>query len=211
MIVGLAAVVVLVLIRAMLPGGVFAQQVGWPTPPPGPQFPLPSEQQLQATVSRSVEADGAIVLTVAPSWPGPVPLIPPIPSTPLVFNDAAWNSLPLTVEVDAGTFSRLVQVRVTQVETGDLPPVPGQVQLAWRIEVFDADGDRWSAPVQRPLYVSIPVAALVGGGIQGDHLLFWLATDGDAPVPQVTELDSAGLTVSTRLVSVGVLVLADET
>lgn len=206
---GLAAAVALVLIRLVLPGGVLAQEVGWPTPPPGPGFPVPSDTAVQATVRNSVEESGAVVFTVSPSWPGPVPLIPPIPSSALVFNDASWDSLPLTVAVDAGTFDQLVQIRVSEVSGEDVPVVPGRVQLAWRIEVFNQNADRWSRPPQRPLSVSITVAALVASGIDGARLLFWLEAN-DELVPQLTSFDTRTLVLTTRLISPGLLVLTDD-
>jgi hypothetical protein len=207
--VGLAACVALVLVRAVLPGGALAQQVGWPTPPPGPEFSLPSDAVQKATVRRSVAVEGSVVLTVAPSWPGPVPLIPPIQSSSLVFNDPNWDSLSLTVGVDAGTFDQLVQIRVAPVASSALPAVPGRPQLAWHIEVFDLDSKPWAKPVQRPLQISVPVAALVASGMEGKRLLFWLQDDG-IPVPQVTSFDSVDLTLTTRLVSPGMLVMTHE-
>ena len=207
--VGLAACVVLVVVRAVLPGGAVAQQVGWPTPPPGPEFLLPSKAVQKATVRRSVEIEGSVVLTVAPSWPGPVPLIPPIESLSLVFNDPNWESLPLTVGVDAGTYDQLVQIRVAPVASSALPAAPGRPQLAWNIEVFDIDGKPWEKPVQRPLQISVPIAALVASGTEGKRLLFWLQNDGIS-VPQVTSFDSVDLALTTRLVSPGILVMTDE-
>ena len=87
--------------------------------------------------------------------------------------------------------------------------MPGRAHLGWRIDVFDLDGKPWEKPVQRPLLISVPVAALVAGGIEGKRLLFWLQ-DAGPPVPQVTSFDATDLTLTTRLVAPGVLVLTDE-
>jgi hypothetical protein len=127
-----------------------------------------------------------------------------------VFNDAGWDSLPLTISVDAGTFDQLVQVRVAPVDASLLPDVPGRVQLAWRIEVFDLDGKDWTRPVQRPLVVSVPVAALVASGIEGKRLLYWLDSGDGTAIPQVTSFNLSDQTLIARLVSPGVLVLTDE-
>ena len=52
---------VLVVLRLMIGGGVFAQQIGWPTPPPGRAFSVPSEEQIRAPITVSVERPGSEV------------------------------------------------------------------------------------------------------------------------------------------------------
>ena len=112
--------------------------------------------------------------------------------------------------VDAGTFDRVVQIRVTPAEHAELQAVPGQVLLAYLIEVFDAEGDAWSREPQRPIAASVDAGALVTAGLDGGRLLFSLIVD-DAVVGHATEFRERELKIVTRIVVPGVLVLADET
>jgi hypothetical protein len=207
--VALVGVVGALALVALFFGSALAQEVGWPTPPAGPGFSVPSEQVVEAPITESVDAPGSVVKIIRPSWPGPLPLIPPIPTTELLFTDASWSTLPLTLWVDAGTFGEVVQVRVTPVEGTELPAIGARLLLGFEIEFFDTRGNRFGGALQRPIRVNVPVAALRAAGVGGERLLFWIQTEtGIARILTAFNTDSETLT--TRLISPGVLVLADE-
>lgn len=196
-------------VTALMFGTALAQEVGWPTPPAGPPFSIPSEQAMEAPITDSVETPGAVVHVVPPSWPGPLPLIPPIQTAELLFADGSWSTLPLTLWIDAGTFAEVVQVRVTPVETNELPDIDARLLFGFRIEFFDARGRRLSSAPQRPIRVDVPAVAVTESGVDGKSLLFWLRVDGGLN-PLLTSLNTTSETLTTRLISPGVLVLADE-
>lgn len=196
-------------VTALMFGTAFAQEVGWPTPPAGPPFSIPSEQAMQAQITDSVASPGAVVHVVPASWPGPLPLIPPIQTTELLFTDNSWSALPLTVWVDVGTFAEIVQVRVTPVETSELPDIDARLLFGFQIEFFNARGRRLSTAPQRPIKVGVPAAAVTAAGADGKRLLFWLQAD-DRPIPVSTSFNTISEILTTRLISPGVLVLADE-
>lgn len=190
-------------------GSALAQEVGWPTPPAGLQFPIPSEQSIQAPITESVNAPGAVVQVIQPSWPGQLPLIPPIAMTRLVFADDAWSALPLTLWVDAGTFAEVVQVRVTPVDSSTAQAVFGQLLQGFQIEFFDAQGRRLSAPPQRPIRVDVPAAALTASGVDGTRLLFWMQTEAGSNA-MLTAFNTNTQIVTARLISSGMLILTDD-
>lgn len=196
-------------VTALMFGTALAQEVGWPTPPAGPPFSIPSEQAMQAQITDSVASPGAVVHVVPASWPGPLPLIPPIQTTELLFTDSSWSALPLTLWVDVGTFAEIVQVRVTPVETSELPDIDARLLFGFQIEFFDARGRRLSTAPQRPIRVDVPAAAVTAAGADGKRLLFWLQAD-DRPIPVSTSFNTISEILTTRLISPGILVLADE-
>ncbi len=206
---GFTGAAVTLALTGLMVGTAFAQDVGWPTPPAGPPFSIPSEQAMQAQITDSVESPGAVVHVVPASWPGPLPLIPPIQTTELLFMDSSWSALPLTLWVDAGTFAEVVQVRVAPVETSELPDIDALLLFGFQIEFFDARGKRLSAAPQRPIRVDVPAAAVTASGVDGKSLLFWLQADSE-PIPLLTSFNTISEILTARLISPGILVLADE-
>ena len=201
-------VVALVVFRLTLFENVVAQQTGWPTPPPGPVFPVPSDSQINATIGTSVESPGSAVQIVRPSWPGQLPLIPPVPSNILRFSDPSWDAVPLTLRVEAGTFSEVVQIRVRAVDPGSFAEQVRAPLLAYEIEVLDASGRTWDARWERPVKVSTPVAALVLAVGLSEGLLYYTVVD-DVVTPLVSALNLDQFDLTARLLGPGVLVIAD--
>ena len=209
LVLGALGALVLLTLRLALGGGVLAQDLGWPTPPPGPGFPVPSAAQIGEVVTTSVDRPGSEVAVVEPGWPGPVPLIPPIPFTALTFDEGAGDGPPVHLEVDAGTFSQTVQLRITPAERDSLPSAAGRILWAFDIEAFDAAGRAISAALQRPIKLSISAAGFTAAGIDGSRLLFGLAVGGQL-TPIATSLTLVDQQLIVRLVSLGTVVLIED-
>lgn len=199
------AIVTITVIGVLLPIGVLAQE-GWPKPPRGPEFAVPTEETVNTPIEKSTERAGSQVRIVRPSWPGPLPVIPPLPSSALLFTDGSWDVLPLTLIVEAGTFDQVVQVRVTPINTAEIAVAFGTALLAYHIEVFDAEGNEWLGTIRRPIRASVPGAVLVAAGYPAGQLVFTLI-DHNTTVPQVTSFNENDASLSTRLITTGVLVL----
>jgi hypothetical protein len=195
-------------IRVLALGGSAQNAPAWPTPPPGVQFAVPSEESQQATVRVSVDRPESQTEVVPVSWPGPLPLIPPIPRSELRFDAFDSSGLPLTLVVEAGTFGETVQVRVTPTSLLNRPQA-GQILWAFEIEVFDIDGDELQAPLQRPLILTVPVPALAASGFSGEHLLFGRAGD-DGIHLLATMFNLIDASLQTRLIKPGTIVILDD-
>jgi hypothetical protein len=195
------ALVAIIGLRFFFGGGVAAQQIGWPTPPPGAQFPVPSAEQQAAQVQVDVSREGSEVALVQPSWPGSLPLIPPIPSTNLKFD---LGGPTLSLRVDAGTFNELVQLRVTPRSLADvLPGVQGLI--AFEIEAFDAEGDEVRAPLGRPLGVIVSIGA-GSEGLLGDLVVGMVDDDDELRLNATAYKINLGA-LSTRIATLGTVVI----
>ena len=183
-----------------------AQHVGWPTPPPGEPFAVPSRSQIEQPITRSVERAGSQVAVVRPGWPGPLPLVPPVAADTGRFDGAGLNGPPLTIRIDAGTFTQVVQVRVSPAAVAGIDAGPSQALWAFDLEVFDAGGREVQAPPQRPLVVTIPVAAFVAAGVDPFRLSMAML-DGERLTPVVSTYRASDGTIAARLVEVAAVVL----
>ena len=183
-----------------------AQQQGWPTPPPGPQYPVPSQAQVDRLITKSVEVPGSEVAVIRPAWPGPLPVIPPVPSEIVHFADADLQGPPMTLRVDAGTFPDVVQVRVRGSEVNAVDASPSQALWAVEIGVFDADGALYRTPPQRPMEISFPVGAFAGAGIDPSYLSL-VILDERKLMPIVSTYRASVATLTARLVAPGTIVL----
>ena len=199
----------LLALRLAIGGGAFAQSVGWPTPPPGPSFPVPSAEQVQAEVTGTVARPGSEVALIRPAWPGHVPLIPPIASTRVAFVEGAGSGPPLTVQVDSGTFEGLVQLRVSPVEPDTFPALGATVLWAFELEAFDEQGRRLNEDPKRPLKLTVPTALFTTADIDGLQLLFALV-EGDRHTPIVTSFDPAAQLITSRLLRLGTVALVHD-
>ena len=178
------AIAAMVVLRIVVGGGISAQQLGWPTPPPGPAFDIPSEQQLAQTVQSDVALAGSQVEVIPPSWPGPLPLVPPVSGTRALFD---LGGPQLEAFVDAGTFRELVQLRMTPVDA-PLALADANVLIAFRLEAFDAVGNEISAPLQRPITITVRLGPFIESATSG-NLLFALVDDDDRSRLHATSLN----------------------
>ncbi len=205
----LLALAALVAFRLVVIGDVFAQTgVGWPTPPPGPAFALPPQDAVLADVrTPATGPDGELAL-VRPDWPGVIPLIPPVPSTDVVF--AAGTGGPaVTLRIDAGTYAEGVQLRATPA----LPPAGlrgGTALFAFDLEAFDLDARPLASLPQRPIRLQVSAEAFTAAGIRGERLLFAIV-EGDGVRWLVTGFDASRQLLTTRLTSLGTIVLVNDT
>jgi hypothetical protein len=193
-------------LRIMVGGDIFAQNVGWPTPPPGPQFRPPAAEQVEAPITSVVRPLDGEVQVVRPSWPGATPLIPPIPSVSLTFSGAATDGPPVTLRVDAGTFDEVVQLRVTPASTESAIVSNGRALWVFKLEAFDRSGNRLDAAIQRPLKLTAPGGSFVAAGIPGQQAIFAMLDD-ERITPIVTAFGTENELLTARLVKVGTVVL----
>ena len=200
---------VLVGLRLLFGGSVSAQQVGFPTPPPGPEFPLPPPEEIQATVIRSVDRPESDVRLIRAGWPGPIPLIPPVPQTVVTYRDFTGSGLPVTLHVDTGTFTQAVQLRMTSVDPSSLPEVDGIALWAFSIEAFSKEGQAITTPLQRPIGLSIPTGPLSALGIDQRSLLIGISGPSHV-TPLATTFSPLDETSSARLLRLGTVVLIDD-
>ena len=204
----LLALAALAGLRLTVGGNVYAQLIGWPTPPPGPVFAPPALESIQANVRVPATRPGSQTRLVRPSWPGPIPLIPPIPSTQVTFAEATGGP-PVSIRIDAGTFSEGVQLRLTPVEPPALEQARGVALWAFELEAFDLDAKELREHPQRPIKLQVSAAPFTAAGAQGTHLLF-AVLDGARLQWLVTEFDEARQLLTTRLVRLGTVVLLDD-
>ena len=199
----------LVTFRLVVIGDVLAQTgPAWPTPPPGPAFALPPQDAVLADVRVPVPRQGGDVALVRPDWPGTIPLIPPVPSSDVVFTTGTGGPA-VTLRIDAGTYAEGVQLRATPAA----PPTGlggGTALFAFDLEAFDLDARPLTLPPQRPIRLQVSAAAFTGAGIQGERLLF-AVLEGDGVRWLVTGFDASRQTLTTRLASLGTIILVNDT
>lgn len=183
-----------------------AQHVGWPTPPPGEQFAIPSQAQVDRPVATSVERAGSQVAIVRPSWPGPLPIIPPVPADRISFTEADLDGPPPVLRIDAGTYPEVVQVRVSPASVGGIEAGRSQPLWAFAIEVFDADGRTYPSAPRRPLVLTLPVGAFEVAGVDPTYLSL-ASLEGRDLTPIVSTYRSSEGTITARLVMPATVVL----
>ena len=197
----------LIAFRLVVIGDAYAQSgAAWPTPPPGPAFALPSQDAVRANVRvPATGPDGELAL-VRPDWPGVIPLIPPIPSTDVVFT-AGTGGPAVTLRIDAGTYAEGVQLRATPAA----PPagLQGTALFAFDLEAFDLDARPLTSLPQRPIRLQVSAEAFTAAGIRGEHLLF-AVVEGDGVRWLVTAFDASRQLLTTRLASLGTIVLIND-
>ena len=203
----LLAAAALATLRLAVIGDVHAQEtVGWPTPPPGSAFAPPSQETVLANVRvPATSPDGELAL-VRPNWPGPVPLIPPVPSTDVTFTTGTGGPR-VTLRIDAGTYAEGVQLRATPAD----PPagLPGGTALwAFDLEGFDLDARPLALVPQRPMRLQVSAEPYTAAGFPGEHLLF-ATLEGERLRWLVTGFDASQQLLTTRLVSLGTIVLVN--
>ena len=204
----LLALALLVALRLVVIGDVHAQiAIGWPTPPPGPRFVPPSSEAVAADARVPVALQGGEVVLVRPSWPGTIPLVPPIPSTAVRFTRGTGGP-PLDLRIDAGTYAEGIQLRVTPRD----PPATTDGTALWAFDLaaFDLDARLIAEPPQRPIRLQIPTGAFTAAGLEGKHLLFATLVDEELRWI-VTEFDAARQVLTTRLAQLGTVVLVNDT
>jgi hypothetical protein len=191
-------------IRLLIGPGIFAQTAAWPTSPPGPEFPVPSAQQADTSIASSVAQVGSEVEFIPAAWPGPLPLVPPIPSARITFDET--KILPVTLEIDAGTFGTAVQLRLTPVAAALLPGLDGLPLQAFNLEAFGMTGEPMTQPPQRSIKLEMQVSSLIGVGVSIQDLLFVVSTP--AGIQWVaTSARTSNQTVHTRLAHLGTIYL----
>jgi len=197
----------LIAFRLVVIGDAYAQSgAAWPTPPPGPAFALPPQDAVRANVRvPATGPDGELAL-VRPDWPGVIPLIPPIPSTDVVFT-AGTGGPAVTLRIDAGTYAEGVQLRATPAA----PPagLQGTALFAFDLEAFDLDARPLTSLPQRPIRLQVSAEAFTAAGIRGEHLLF-AVVEGDGVRWLVTAFDASRQLLTTRLASLGTIVLIND-
>ena len=131
-----------VLIIGVIGPAVAGAQVPWPTPPPGPSgfYPqvIPSSEVKPISAPKS---PGSIAVQVDPIFAGPVPRIPPRPSTTIVTGEANTENR-VTLHIDAGAIDKTLQLTYEPINV-DMVPSPGsrhQIQRAFRIETYTHSG-----------------------------------------------------------------------
>ena len=199
----------LITFRLVVIGDAYAQSgAAWPTPPPGPAFALPPQDAIRANVRVPATGPGGELALVRPDWPGVIPLIPPIPSTDVVFT-AGTGGPAVTLRIDAGTYAEGVQLRATPAS----PPTGlggGTALFAFDLEAFDLDARPLASLPQRPIRLQVSAEAFMAVGIQGKHLLFAMV-EGDGVRWLVTGFDASRQLLTTRLASLGTIVLVNDT
>ena len=204
----LLALAALVTLRLAVIGDAHAQTaVGWPTPPPGPAFAPPLREAVLADVRVPASSPDGELALVRPDWPGPVPLIPPVPSTEVTFTTGT-GGLPVTLRIDAGTYAEGVQLRATPAS----PPAGlggGTALFAFDLEGFDLDAQPLTLPPQRPVRLRVSAEPFTAAGISGEHLLF-AVLEGDGLRWLVTEFDASQQLLTTRLASLGTIILVND-
>ena len=202
---GLAALGTL---RLAVIGDVQAQTaVAWPTPPPGPAFAPPLQDAVLANVRVPATSLGGELALVRPDWPGTIPLIPPVPSTDVTFTTGA-GVFPVTLRIDAGTYAEGVQLRATPAS----PPAGlgrGTALFAFDLEAFDLDAQPLKLFPQRPIRLRVSAEPFTAANIRGEHLLFAIVED-DGLRWLVTELDASQQLLTTRLTSLGTIILVND-
>lgn len=197
----------LVTFRLVVIGDAYAQSgTAWPTPPPGPAFALPSQDAVQANVRvPATNPDGELAL-VRPDWPGVIPLIPPVPSTSITFT-AGTGGPAVTLRIDAGTYAEGIQLRATPAA----PPagLQGTALFAFDLEAFDLDARPLTSLPQRPIRLQVSAEPFTTAGIAGERLLFAMV-EGDGVRWLVTAFDASRQLLTTRLASLGTIVLVND-
>lgn len=153
-----------------------ASDLGWPTPPPGPQFTVPSAAQSEISPIKDTSGQGSYSEVIQASWPGGLPLIPPIPSKLITLEDGLLGSS-VRLRIDAGSFRQTVQLRMSPdvISAGE----PGTYLLdGFDLEAFGVDGDPIFALPQRPIVVTVPVYAATELGVNVNDLLLGLISNG---------------------------------
>lgn len=204
----LLAIAALTTLRLVVIGDVHAQTiVGWPTPPPGPAFAPPPQDAVLANVRvPATGPDGELAL-VRPDWPGVTPLIPPVPSTDVTFVTGTGGP-PVTLRIDAGTYPEGIQLRATPATPPDV--LGGATALfAFDLEGFDLDARPLGLLPQRPIRLRVSAEPFTAAGIPGEHLLFAVLED-DGLRWLVTEFDSSRQLLTTRLATLGTIVLVND-
>lgn len=203
----LLALAALVAFRLVVIGDVLAQSgPAWPTPPPGPAFALPSQDAVRANVRVPASGPDGELVFVRPDWPGVIPLIPPVPSTDVTFTTGTGGPA-VTLRIDAGTYAEGVQLRATPAS----PPAGlggGTALLAFDLEAFDLDARPLRSLPQRPIRLQLSAEAFTAAGIRGEYLLFAMA-EGDGVRWLVTAFDASRQLLTTRLASLGTIVLVN--
>jgi hypothetical protein len=197
----------LLALRLATGGSVSAQGPDWPTPPPGPAFPIPSEQALGATVSTTVASPGGQVMVVPVSWPGSLPLIPPLPSTNVTFDDPSTGSF--TLRIDAGTFAETVQLKFAPAEPAVLPRT-GSVLAAFELTAFDVAGSSLPGTLSRPIRLSMQTGPWSAAGVDPMGVLGALV-EGEQIRLIATEFDLNDQRITLRLVALGTVFIIAET
>ena len=198
----------LVAFRLVVIGDVQAQAgAAWPTPPPGPAFALPAQDAVLANVRVPATGPEGELALVRPDWPGVIPLIPPVPSTNVVFT-AGTGGPAVTLRIDAGTYAEGVQLRATPAS----PPTGlggGTALFAFDLEAFDLDARPLASLPQRPIRLQVSAEAFTAAGIRGEHLLFAIV-EGDGVRWLVTSFDAPRQLLTTRLIGLGTIVLVND-
>ena len=141
--------------NAIEPPDALAQ--AWPTPPPAPigAFPrvIPGVEVVPVSAPA---ASGSIALQVDPIFAGPVPRIPPRPST-IVFTGEADPLDRVTMQIDAGAIEQTVQLTYQPLTFSEIPAAPpgNQIQRAFRIQLFDHKAVPASTSFRHPVQLII--------------------------------------------------------
>jgi hypothetical protein len=198
---------VLLTLRLAMGGSAYAQSPDWPTPPPGPPFPVPSEVALLAQVTSPVSGNDAQVAVVQVSWPGSLPLIPPVPSNDVSFNDASIG--PVALRIDAGTFPETVQLMFRPATPAVLPR-SGHVLAAFELTAFDVAGSPLDGALSRPIRVSMPTGPWAAIGVDPLRILGAVA-DRDTLRLIATEFTLHEESITFRLTALGTVMIIAET
>ncbi len=158
--------------------GPLSADTPWPTPPPGPEAPVP---RIISSGIQPVTLPGATSWVVLPQAMN-IPRFPPVPSTQFQSPDG------VRITSDAGSIVSTIQLVYQPIAIGDAPSPRGRLELrkAFDLNGYDIQGSRTELDLRRPWVVEIPVRGLTKTFEDPSRLLI-ARYEGDAGwVPLVT-------------------------
>ena len=190
-------------------------QTPWPTPPPAPIGTFP--QVIPAFEIVPVPAPGepgSMALQVDPIFAGPVPRIPPRPSTPIVTGETDPQSR-VTLRFDAGTIDQTVQLTYQPLRIDQTQPAPpgSQIRRAFRVRLFDHKAIPMDTSFRYPvrLILSPHESDLTAASDDPARLLMArFDPDGNRWQRLVTTYQSASNTLSAQILRPGLFALVAQ-
>lgn len=130
-----------------------AQAQSWPTPPPAPIGAFPRVVPvLQITPVPAPSGRGSMATQLDPIFAGPVPRLPPRPSTAVVTGELDPAER-VTLHIDAGVLDQTVQITYQPLSPNGIPPPSGGalIQRAFQVLVYDYRATLATASFKYPI------------------------------------------------------------